>query len=53
MVVEKHDGLWQNNQLYINVLRRYFGSGYPRFLLTGLKYTDRPKDRFGSLLPRQ
>jgi hypothetical protein len=39
MVVEKHDGLWQNNELYINMLlRRYIGSGYPRILLTALKY---------------
>jgi hypothetical protein len=36
MVVEKHDDLWQNNQLYINMLHRYIGSGYPQILLTGL-----------------
>jgi hypothetical protein len=36
MVVEKDGGLWQNNQLYINMLRRYIGSGYPRILLTAL-----------------
>jgi hypothetical protein len=34
-VVEKHDGLWQNKQLCIDMLHRYIGSGYPRILLTG------------------
>jgi hypothetical protein len=35
MVAEKHDDLWQNNQLYINMLHRYIDSGYPQILLTG------------------
>jgi hypothetical protein len=37
MVAEKHDGLWQNNQLCINMLHGYIGAGYPPILLTGLK----------------